>query len=571
MSQPPPLPLEPRRSGTRGVKIIITVVCAVLLCATAVIGFGAWWLIRNRQGAVLANEGYAAGFRGDHDEAIRTLTAALQKPLLANQRRDVYVNRGTARNWKAQFQDAIGDFTAALRDDPQSANAYIGRGYALYRTNQIDKALADLNQAIRLDANSGFAYYYRGLIFYNRKEFERALRDVDEAVRCSPESADPLILRGLCYLDQNDLDRALVSFDGAISTNPTRADAYQQRSDFYARKGDREKSKHDAEEAIRLKSASVSSASIESPATSYRVVFDQQNQAYLAGHYDRAVDLSNQILRMNLTAAQASIAVMRRGNSYFLKGDLNHAFQDYSEAIKLNPRNETAYCNRGGDLEAQGREKEALQDYSQAINLNPKYALAYLFRGSLHRVRGELNDAMADVAKAIESNPKEARSFVERARINLAKNQAEPAIADSATALQLDPKSIEARVNRAKAHVMQKNYALAAEDLKAIEDANLPKPQVAMNLLAWFEATCPDARMRNGKRAVEAALKACELSYWKNWGYIDTLAAAHGECGQFDDAVKYEKWALQMETGGTEHTKMEQRLSLYEQHKPYRE
>ena len=243
--------------------------------------------------------------------------------------------------------------------------------------------------------------------------------------------------------------------------------------------------KHDAEEAIRLKSASVSSASIESPATSYRVVFDQQNQAYLAGDYDRAVDLSNQILRMNLTAAQASIAVMRRGNSYFLKGDLNHAFQDYSEAIKLNPRNETAYCNRGGDLEAQGREKEALQDYSQAINLNPKYALAYLFRGSLHRVRGELNNAMADVAKAIESNPKEARSFVERARINLAKNQAEPAIADSATALQLDPKSIEARVNRAKAHVMQKKYALAAEDHAT---AVLFKPLYAGQLRKAVEA-----------------------------------------------------------------------------------
>jgi tetratricopeptide (TPR) repeat protein len=571
MSQPPPLPLEPRRSGTRGVKIIITVVCAVLLGASAVIGFGAWWLIRNRQGAVLANEGYAAGLRGNHDEAIRTLTAALQEPLLAKQRCDVYVNRGTARNWKAQFQDAIGDFTAALRDDPQSANAYTGRGYALYRTNQIDKAIEDLNQAIRLDANSWFAYYYRGLIFYNRKEFERALNDIDEAARCNPESADPLILRGLCRIGMNDLDRALASFDGAIATNPTSPDAYQHRSDVYARKGDWEKSKRDADLAIHLKSASVSSASAKSPTTSYRVLFDQEDLAYLGGDYDRAIDLSNQILRMKLTSAQASLVTMRRGISYFVKGDLNRALEDYNEAIKLNPRNETAYCNRAGDLEAQGKEKEALQDYGQAINLNPKYVLAYLYRGSLHRVRGELNEAMADVAKAIESNPKDARSFIERARINLAKNQAGPAVADCETALQLDPKSIEARADRAKAYVMQKNYALAAEDLKVIENANLAKPEVAMNSAAWFQATCPDARMRNGKRAVEDALKACELSYWKNWGYIDTLAAAYGECDQFDQAIKYEKWALQMMNRGTPHTKMEQRLGLYEQHKPYRE
>jgi tetratricopeptide (TPR) repeat protein len=549
----------------------VVITSAIVLVATVVFGFALSWLIRNRQGMALANEGYAAGFRGDHDDAIRTLTAALQKPLLAKQRRDVYVNRGTARNWKGQFQDAIGDFTAALRDDPQSANAYTGRGYALYRTNQIDKALADLNQAIRLDANSGFAYYYRGLIFYNHKEFERALGDIYEAVRCNPESADPLILRGLCYLGINDLDRALASFDGAIATNPRSADAYQHRSHAYARKGDWEKSKHDAEQAIHLKSASVSSASIESPATSYGVLFDQENLAYLAGDYDRAIDLANQMLSVKLKPAQASLVTMRRGISYFAKGDLNHALQDYNEAIKFNPRNETAYCNRAGDLEAQGKEKEALQDYAQAINLNPKYVLAYLYRGSLHRVRGELNEAMVDVTKAIELNPKEARSFVERARINLAKNQAEPAIADCATALQLDPKSIEARVDRAKAYVMQKNYALAAEDLKGIENANLAKPDVAMNDLAWFQATCPDARMRNGRRAVEAAMKACELSYWKNWGYIDTLAAAYGENGQFDEAIKYETWALQMVNRRTVRTKMEQRLGLYEQHKPYRE
>ena len=191
--------------------------------------------------------------------------------------------------------------------------------------------------------------------------------------------------------------------------------------------------------------------------------------------------------------------------------------------------------------------------------------------GTLYRIRGEYDQAIVDVEKAIELKPKDPRSFGERARINLAKNKVEPAIADCATELQLDPKSIEARVNRARAYVMEKNYVLALGDLKEIENTNLPKPEAAMNSLAWFEATCPDGRMRNGKGAVEAAIKACELSYWKNWAYIDTLAAAYGESGQFDDAVKYEKWALQMVNRGTRRTKMEQRLGLYEQRKPYRE
>src|ERR1700726_2858294 len=201
--------------------IVIGVAIATVIGfgSIGVVGFAASWLLRNRQGMVLANNGYTAAFRGDQDEAIRMLTAALQKPLFATQRCYVYLNRGTARNWKSQFQNAIEDFTAALRDNPNLATAYAGRGYALQHTNQIDKALADFSEAIRLDPNSGYAYYNRAFIFYNRQDFERALTDSEEAVRCNPESADPLILRGLCYLGKNDLDRALASFDGAIAVD----------------------------------------------------------------------------------------------------------------------------------------------------------------------------------------------------------------------------------------------------------------------------------------------------------------------------------------------------------------
>ena len=189
-------------------------------------------------------------------------------------------------------------------------------------------------------------------------------------------------MRGLCYLGQNDLERALASFDGAIATNPMSPDAYQHRSDLYVRKGDWAKSKHDAEQAIQLKSR-LASASTLPAEPSYPVLFDQQNLAYLARDYDRAIDLSNQILSQKLTPAQASMATMRRGNSYFAKNDVERALQDQSEAIRLNPRNATAYLNRAVVLEKQGNEEEALGDYSRAISIDPKYALAYLDRDPL--------------------------------------------------------------------------------------------------------------------------------------------------------------------------------------------
>ena len=65
-----------------------------------------------------------------------------------------------------------------------------------------------------------------------------------------------------------------------------------------------------------------------------------------------------------------------------------------------------------------------------------------------------------------------------------------------------------------------------------------------LNDLAWMLATSKDSRVRDGRRAVAIATKACILSNWKNAFSIDTLAAASATAGNFADAVKYQQLAI---------------------------
>ena len=57
---------------------------------------------------------------------------------------------------------------------------------------------------------------------------------------------------------------------------------------------------------------------------------------------------------------------------------------------------------------------------------------------------------------------------------------------------------------------------------------------------AWIWANCPDANLRDGRRAVKSATKACELTEWKVALHLATLAAASAEVDDYDSAIKWQ-------------------------------
>jgi tetratricopeptide (TPR) repeat protein len=102
--------------------------------------------------------------------------------------------------------------------------------------------------------------------------------------------------------------------------------------------------------------------------------------------------------------------------------------------------------------------------------------------------------------------------------------------------------------------------------------ASNPKDDWSYNLLAWIKATSPDSSVRDGNEAVSAATKACELTDWKESGWIDTLAAAYAESGDFQRAVEFQARAIRIGNAPeSEQKAMQDRLALYKESKPFRD
>ena len=97
---------------------------------------------------------------------------------------------------------------------------------------------------------------------------------------------------------------------------------------------------------------------------------------------------------------------------------------------------------------------------------------------------------------------------------------------------------------------------------------------LAANNLAWILATNPDAKFRDGARAVKAAELACEATNYSDHRLFDTLAVSWAEAGDFAKAIQSAKRGIELAKAKNDQAVVKllgERIQLFQSGKPFRE
>jgi tetratricopeptide (TPR) repeat protein len=145
-------------------------------------------------------------------------------------------------------------------------------------------------------------------------------------------------------------------------------------------------------------------------------------------------------------------AYNNRGFAYRLKADYDRAIRDLDEAIKLDPKNVVAYNNRGIAYGRKGEHDRAIRDYDEAIRINPNHAEAYANRGVAYREKGDDERAMVDVSEAIRIDPKISSPYTLRGLLFEKMGQHDRATSDYNEAFRLADETIKTNPKRETAY-----------------------------------------------------------------------------------------------------------------------
>ncbi len=346
--------------------------------------------------------------------------------------------------------------------------------------------------------------------------------------------------------------------DKAIAIDEANVDAWRARGDAKLADGDVSGAIADFQKVLESDNSDL-------------LAIEQLVRAFVTeGKMDEAIEQVNRVIEID-PESPAGYAI--RSSIHILQDKNDDALDDLDSAIERDPGNIQILLSRAGLLEMNRSFEEALADVDHVLELRPGLSDALLMRAQISMSADRFDDAILALKELMERQPDRYEYKLQLAMIFAADSRPRRAVEVYNSILKSKGISEiirwEALRGRADAGLSIGAHAEAVADYEAAMEIDGDDSGI-LNNLAWVLATTPKDGVRDGKRALEFAKRACELTDYKAAHILSTLAASYAELGDFEEARKWSEKAVDLGEGEIqEHLREE--LKSYEDEKPWRE
>lgn len=459
----------------------------------------------------------------DHNQAFADqLIASTRFERASRISEEIFDRDPPSDNWVALSQLARMDLEAAVKHQDTFAEAYLllGRINLLPRGNK-KKARVALDKAIiQSEGDSSIqslGYALRGEIQAKPKN---QLDDFNAALRLNPDLTTALKARGIYYIKANDPKKAIVDFQKVSVLEPDDPHVHEMLGLGF--------------------------------------LFINQLDDALAC-FNRSLEIDS----------ERGSALSYRARIYLEQGNLDGALEDIQLALDQVVDNIAWRLVRANIYWQQKKYADALRDIEHILTVDPKLLEAIRMRAAILAEDEQIEEAIAGLNRAVDALPNHDGLLMNLAMFYASNSQTAEALAAYDKLLSRPVPHAPIYRNRGDLLLNLGKQAEAIENYdKALELD--PDDSGVLNNLAWVLATSPEAELRDGKRSVELAKRACEATDYKEAHILSTLAAAFAEKGDFPEAIRWSTQAVAIGNSEVDE-QLAKELKSYEAGKPWRE
>jgi tetratricopeptide (TPR) repeat protein len=395
-------------------------------------------------------------------------------------------------------------------------------------------ALTDLQRAVGLDNKLWDAQLLIGrlqaLPLGDPNAAKRALSTVCDANDAEPDQrAESYALRGALQTDDKKRE---ADFNHAVDLVSDKPDYLRVRAQYYFGKDNFDAALTDIDQALKL-------APDHAPSQELRGLIllglKRLDEAMVA--FNKASEL----------APDAVLPYQHRGEVYREQGDLKKAVEQLSKALELVPGDPATLMLRASVYYQLSETDHALEDIDEVIRRQPQLLQAHLMRSELLAANKHVDQAIEGLERLLPLAPDQPRLLEPLATYYLIGGQPRKAIDAFTKVLAQDPDDYHSLRFRGDAYLNIGKHSEAIADFdRAMKADEAEKDDGLLNNFAWVLATSPTDSLRDGKRAVELANKAAELTTYQVPHILSTLAAAYAETGDFENAKKWSAKSIEV-------------------------